>query len=155
MKIYHSYHNTGGSHQVEFGLTPKGWFYRFRWAPDEWLPLKKLKATEDGTGDTWTTYEGTCDGKPYTVTMRLVPVLKSTKWEGCESYPPLAEQRLLPVRTDSTDKEVSAPGREKHEGGAFSLSDLLAHDSTEELSKTDVLGVSKSVPKTRGRKVSR
>lgn len=147
MKIYHSYHNTGGSHLAEFALTSKGWFYRWRWAPDEWKPLNKMKATEDGSGQLWATYEGTCDGKPYTFTHRFVPCTKTTKWDGCKSYPPLPGDEPPTVRTDSNNKALPDPGGDKHEGRALSLSDLLSHNAPEGTTKADVPAVPEGLPK--------
>lgn len=146
MEIYKSYHNTGGSHQVEFALTAKGWFYRLRWFPDEWKPMPKLKGTKDGHGDMWTTHEGTCEGKPYSVLYRFSPVTKVEKWEGCTSYPPLPDDKPVPVPAYPDNKALPAPGGDKHEGGTVTLSDLLSHNSSEDLPKTDVSNVPESLP---------
>jgi len=131
MKVYHNYHNTGGTHDAEFILIDEKWFVRLRWDHDRLLPMKKMEHVVDGTGQLWSTITGTgLEGKPYEISIRLVPVNKTTRWNGNISYPPLEAAPAAPVPSSQTNEALPPPRAEPNEGTALTMSGLLKSDSS-------------------------
>lgn len=149
MEIYRSYHNTGGTHQVEFARTSKGWFWRMRFFPEEWRgPLTKMKGTVDGTGQMWATFEGEAsDKQPYSVSIRLLPIDITTKWDGVKSYPPIEDTRTkVSPYPDGHDPKVSPAREVPRDAGVLTLSDLRDHDEPSGVAETSVRDLPKSIP---------
>lgn len=130
MRVYGSYNNTGTSHQVEYALTSKGWFWRWQLAPHEWKgPLTKMKGTEDGNGQMWATFEGEgTDGKKFELSLRLVPIEKARRWDHAGYPPDPAKAKDSPVQRDTDNKALPPPGAVPESKQTLTMSDLLVLD---------------------------